>query len=121
MCLSCLEHCPIDQRVVGLIPGQGMYKKATDWCFSLTSMFLSLSLSSPAPSKSNEKMSLGDDKNNRFYGYQSQLPSHRVDAHAVNLILSGRGSRAVHLHNWTVGQEGGGCHGEDPASTPGQV
>ena len=56
--------CPVDWRVVGLIPGQvvglipsgGAYEKATNQSFSLTSVFLSLFLS-----EINEKMSLEED------------------------------------------------------------
>ena len=68
MWLSWLERHPINQKVVGLIPGQGTYlgcssvpwsghkQEATDQSFSLTSMFLSLCLPlSPSLSKSNEK------------------------------------------------------------------
>ena len=52
--LSGFEHPPTHQKVAGLIPFQGTYpgwgfyppsrcmQEATDWCFSLTSMFLSL-------------------------------------------------------------------------------
>ena len=50
--------------VAGLIPGQSMYKKATDQCFSLTSMFPSLPIPLLLPyplSKSNQKMSLDED------------------------------------------------------------
>ena len=55
--LSWLEHYPIHQKVVGLIPSQGVYlgcsfthwsgcgREAADQCFSLTLMFLFLSLS----------------------------------------------------------------------------
>ena len=53
--LSWLKHHSIQQKVAGSNPGQGPYlgcgfdpqlghiQEATDWCFSLTSMFLSLS------------------------------------------------------------------------------
>ena len=59
--VSWLEHCSIYQKVAGSIPGQGTYLgcefdpwlgclwEATDQCFSLTSMFLSLSLSPLLP------------------------------------------------------------------------
>ena len=47
----------VHTQAVGSIPSRSTYEKATDPCFSLTSMFLSLS------PKSNEKMSSGEDKN----------------------------------------------------------
>ena len=52
---------PIDQKVMGSIPSQGIYldcmfnlqsgsvQEETDWCFSLTLTFLFLSLSLPLP------------------------------------------------------------------------
>ena len=52
--LSWLEHCPVHQMVVGLIPSQGKHldygfnpwsscvQEATNRCFSLTSLPLSL-------------------------------------------------------------------------------
>ena len=52
--LTWLEHCPVHQKVTGLIPGQGTYvgcrfdaqpvcvQEATKWCFSLTLIFLSV-------------------------------------------------------------------------------
>ena len=46
-------------QVVVSIPDQGMYEKATNQCFSLTSMSISLPYSL---SKGNGKMSLGEDK-----------------------------------------------------------
>ena len=43
--LSCLERCPIHQKVAGLIPGQGAQSgQPVDVCLSLPP-FLSLSLS----------------------------------------------------------------------------
>ena len=59
MWLSWLEHRPVDGKVAGSIPGQGVYlggdgyEKAMDGCLCLTSVFLSLSLS--PLSKSNKK------------------------------------------------------------------
>ena len=50
--LSWLEHHPVDQEVVSLIPGQGMYEKAANQYFSLT-------LTLPLSLKSNEKNGLG--------------------------------------------------------------
>ena len=61
--LSWLECCPIQQKIVGLIPGQGTYLgrrfdpglghvwEAAIQCFSLTSMFLSLPVPIPYVSK----------------------------------------------------------------------
>ena len=55
--LSWLESCPVDQNAVGsisgqvtypgceLFPGWGVYEKATNSCFSLTSLSVSVSLS----------------------------------------------------------------------------
>ena len=72
--LSWLEHRSVNQKVMGLIPGQdtclgcgfspqlGCMQKAADQCFSLTSMFLSLSVSLPLPlSLKSVSMSLGED------------------------------------------------------------
>ena len=72
--LSWLEHRPIHQKVVSLMPGQDTYLGCqfgpwwgcvwakTDRCFSLTWMFLSLSLSvSSSLSKINKNISLGED------------------------------------------------------------
>ena len=70
MWLSWLEHCPVDLKVAGSIPGNthtqvaglipcwGMYAKATSRCFSLTlmSVCLPVSLSLSVSLKSNEKM-----------------------------------------------------------------
>ena len=42
---SWLEHCPIHQKIVGLIPGQGAYERQTIYFFSLTLMPLSVCLS----------------------------------------------------------------------------
>ena len=67
MWLSWLDHCPIDQKVAGLIPGQGTCQgcgfcpqlgriwKAASQYLSLMLMFLS-----PTP-KAMKKMSLGKD------------------------------------------------------------
>ena len=55
MRLSRLEHCPVYQKVLGLIPGQGTYLRF--WVQSsvgLTLMFLSHTLSLP-PSLSQKK------------------------------------------------------------------
>ena len=74
--LSWLNCCPTDWKSMGLIPSQGtypggrfnpnrgMYEKASNQRFSLTSMFLFLFLSflpSSSISKCNEKMSLDED------------------------------------------------------------
>ena len=72
--LSFLEHCPVHLKVTGSIPGQGTYLgckfdpqsgciwEATNRYFSLTLMFLSLSLSLPSSfSKINKDISLGKD------------------------------------------------------------
>ena len=58
-CLGWLEHCPVHQKAAGSILGQGTYllrcgfhpwsghiQEVTNQCFSLTSMFLPLSLTS---------------------------------------------------------------------------
>ena len=68
--LSWLQCHPINQKVTGWIPHQGTHlgcrfgpelgrvQGATDPCFSLTSVFLSLCLSFPPPlSKINERVS----------------------------------------------------------------
>ena len=73
--LSWLEHCSIEQGVMKSIPvqdtclgcGFGPWLRciweATDWCFSLTSMFLSLSLFPSLPlSLKAVSMSVGEDK-----------------------------------------------------------
>ena len=71
-CLSWLERCPTHAKVVGLIPGQGTYlgcrfdpwpkpvSGATEQCFSLTLMFLSLSFSLPLSLK-QINISSGED------------------------------------------------------------
>ena len=68
--LSWLEHCPVNQKVVGSIPSQstclgcrfssqsGHVQEATN-PFSLTSKFLSLSLSIPSPLSKINKHVLG--------------------------------------------------------------
>ena len=74
-CLSWLEHLPTHQKVAGLILGQGTdvgcgfnprsgpVQEATDQCFSLTTMFLSVFLSLPySLSKISEYISLGGNK-----------------------------------------------------------
>ena len=70
--LSCLEQRTINQKVLGSIPGQGTclgfrfvpwsrpVQEATDWCFSLTWIFLCLSPSFLLSLKS-VNMSLGED------------------------------------------------------------
>ena len=52
-----VEHCPVHQKVMSSIPGQGIHlgcrfspqsgcvEEATNWCFSLTSVFFSPFLS----------------------------------------------------------------------------
>ena len=83
MWLSWLEHCPVNQKVMGLIPGEGTClgcgfclclgcaREANNGCFSLTLMFLSFSLSLSLKSAS---MSLDDDLKNKMM----IIDSHRI-------------------------------------------
>ena len=84
--LRWLEQHPVDGKVAGSIPVQGTYLgcvfdplsrhrwKAANWCFSLTTMFLSLPLSLSLSLKAmGEKMSSGEDKKNFFKKRPSPL------------------------------------------------
>ena len=90
--LSCLEHCPVHQKVAGLIPsqskylgffilGQGIYRgqpihvSLSHWSFSFSlSLFLSFFFSSPPQpflSKKSVEISSGEDNNNNVYSVRS--------------------------------------------------
>ena len=62
-------HCPINLRVASSIPGRGTYTRQPIWCFSLTSMFLSLSFSLPLLLKIFlQKSWAGDEGSNKKSG-----------------------------------------------------
>ena len=95
--LRWLDCRPANQKVTGLIPGQGAYEKATNGCFSLTPMFLSLRLClclslppslSSSLSKRKKKCPWGRIKQNKSFPqepFSLQPPVH----YTVNLQHSG--------------------------------
>ena len=63
--LSWLEHRPTHQKTAGLIPRSGRAWEAASQCFSLTLMCVSVYPTpnpKPSLSKSNEKVSSGEDE-----------------------------------------------------------
>ena len=90
--LSCLEYHPVDQKFMGLIPGQGTYEKTTNQCFPLIFIFPLPPLST-SPTKEREKMPLDEDRKIKFAGcllhqdsgtLQQSLPS-TSDSHLYPL------------------------------------